>query len=73
MSIELRINLSRISAKPPLRALADVTLRFSEGDITIRRCAVFKKNGEPPWVALPRIPVEKNGKRIYATLIDLQS
>lgn len=71
MSIEIKIDLARVSAKPPLIALADVTLRFSEAELTIRRCAVFQKSGEPPWATLPRIPIDKNGKRTYAPIIEL--
>jgi hypothetical protein len=71
MSVEFRINLANVSAKPPLRALADVTLQFSEGEVRIRRCAVFEKSGEPPWATLPRIPIEKNGKKIFVPMIEL--
>jgi hypothetical protein len=71
VAIEIKIDLARVSAEPPLMALADVTLRFSEGELTIRRCAVFEKTGEPPWATLPRIPVEKNGKKIYAPMVEL--
>jgi hypothetical protein len=71
VSIEFRIDLVRISAEPPLMALADVVLLFSEGEITIRRCAVFEKSGQPPWATLLRIPVDKAGKRIYAPFLDL--
>jgi hypothetical protein len=69
--IEITIDCACVNAKPPLRALADVTLRFAEGELTIRRCAVFEKSGAPPWASLPRLPIEKNGKRNYAPLIDL--
>jgi hypothetical protein len=71
MSLEIKVDLARINAKPPLRALADVTLRFTEGELTIRRCAVFEKAGEPPWASLPRLPIEKHGKKQYVPLIDL--
>ena len=71
MAIEIKIDLARVSAKPPLMALADVTLRFSEAELTIRRCAVFEKTGEPPWATLPRIPVVTNGKKIYAPIVEL--
>jgi hypothetical protein len=71
MSIEIKIDLARINAKPPLRALADVTLTFSEGEVTLRRCAIFQKDGQPPWANLPSFPIEKNGKRAYAVFIDL--
>ena len=64
MPIEIRVDLAVVKAKPPLRALADVTLRWDEGELTIRRCAVFEKPGEPAWASLPRLPVEKNGKRV---------
>ncbi|HEY4776020.1 MAG TPA: hypothetical protein VIH56_00020 [Candidatus Acidoferrales bacterium] len=71
MSIEMRIDLACVSAKLPLVALADVTLQFSDGEVTLRRCAVFEKTGEPPWATLPNIPIEKNGKRTYVPLVDL--
>jgi len=67
----IRVELSRVSAKPPLCALADVTLRWHGDELTIRRCAVFEKPGEPPWANLPGLCVEKNGKKQYAPLIDL--
>jgi hypothetical protein len=69
--IEIRVDLAVVKAKPPLRALADVTLRWDEGELTIRRCAVFEKPGEPAWASLPRLPVEKNGKREFVPLVDL--
>jgi hypothetical protein len=68
---ELKIDLAIVNAKPPLRALADVTLRWMDDAITIRRCAVFEKPGAPPWANLPRLPVEKHGSRIYVPLIEL--
>jgi hypothetical protein len=68
---EVKIDLSKIDAKPPLRALADVTLRFTEGEVTLRRCAVFQKAGEPAWATLPRLPIEKNGKKQFVPLIDI--
>jgi len=54
-----------------LRALADVILRWPDGEITIRRCAVFEKPGNSPWANLPRLPIEKNGKRQFVPLLDL--
>jgi hypothetical protein len=51
--------------------LADVALQSSEGEITIRRCAVFEKEGQPPWASLPRLQVDKNGKKQYVPLIEL--
>ena len=71
MPIEIRVDLAVVNAKPPLRALADVTLRWSDGELTIRRCAVFEKSGQPSWASLPRLPIEKNGKREFVPLIDL--
>ena len=71
MPIEIKIDLAQVNAKLPLRALADVTLHFSDGEVTIRRCAVFEKDGEPPWANLPRLPIEKNGKKQFVPLIDL--
>ncbi len=68
---EIHVEIAIVTAKPPLRALADVTLRWPDGDLTIRRCAVFEKPGEPPWANLPRLLIEKNGKRQFVPLIDL--
>jgi hypothetical protein len=69
--IEIKVDLSIVNAKPPLRALADVTLHFEDGLITLRRCTVFHKEGQPPWANLPSFPVEKNGKRVYVLLVEL--
>jgi hypothetical protein len=63
--------LASIQAKPPLRALADVRIHLPDGELTIRRCAVFQRDGQPPWASLPRIAFEKNGKRQFVPLIDL--
>jgi hypothetical protein len=71
LDIEIQVSLARLNAKPPLRALADVALRWRDGEITIRRCAVFQKPGEPPWANLPRLSIEKNGKKQFVPLIDL--
>ena len=71
METEIKVDLALVTAKLPLRALADVVLRWSEAEITIRRCAVFEKPGAPPWASLPRLPIEKYGKRIYAPFIDV--
>jgi len=68
---EIHIEIASVTAKPPLRALADVTLRWPEGELTIRRCAVFEKNGEQIWASLPRLLIEKDGKRHFAPLIEL--
>ena len=71
MPTEIRVELSLIAAKSPLRALADVSLRWDDGELMICRCPVFEKEGEPAWANLPRLPVEKNGKKEYFPLIDL--
>lgn len=71
MSADIRVELRLVNAKAPLRALADVILSWPQGEITIRRCAVFEKPGEPAWATLPRLPIERNGKREYAPLIDM--
>lgn len=68
---KIKIVLSKIQAKPPLCALADVTLCFSSQEITLRRCTVFQKTGEPPWANLPGISIQKNSKRQFVPLIDL--
>ena len=67
----IRVQLALVNAKPPLRALADVILLWEGEELTIRRCAVFKKSGEPPWVSLPSLPIEKNGTKTYLSLVEL--
>jgi hypothetical protein len=67
----IAVELAIVNAKPPLRALADVIMRWPDGEITIRRCAVFEKPGVPPWANLPRLPIEKNGEKQFVPLIDL--
>lgn len=71
MGIEIRVELAIVRAKLPLRALADVILRWPDNEVTIKRCAVFEKDGEPPWANLPRLLIEKNGKKQFVPLIDL--
>jgi hypothetical protein len=71
MGTDIKIELSLVIARPPLKALADVTLSWDQGEVTIRRCAVFEKPGAPPWASLPRLPIEKYGKRIFAPFIDV--
>jgi hypothetical protein len=71
LETKITVELALVSARPPLRALADAILRWDEGELTIRRCAVFEKPGAPPWASLPRLPIEKDGKRTYVPLIDL--
>ena len=71
MSVEIRIELALVNAKAPLKALADISLSWESEEITIRRCAVFEKTGEPPWANLPRLSVNKGGKPQYVPLIDL--
>lgn len=67
----ITVDLALVNAKPPLKALADVILRWAYGQVIIRRCAVFKKPSEPAWVSLPRLPVEKNGSKTYLPLVEL--
>jgi hypothetical protein len=73
MATEIKVQLATVRAKSPLCALADVIVTWPDGEITIRRCAVFEKPGEPPWAKLPSLPVDKDGKRIYLSLIEMQS
>jgi len=68
---KIRVELALVNAKPPLRALADVILCDEAGELRIRRCAVFKRPGEPPWVALPSLPIQKNGTKSYLSLVEL--
>lgn len=71
METEISVDLAIVNARAPLRALADVTLRGSGFEVTIRRCTVFQKSGEPPWANLPRLAIEKRGKKQFVPLIDL--
>jgi hypothetical protein len=71
--MEIKVNLGLVTGKAPLKALADVELFTNDGNITIRRCAVFQKPGMPAWSSLPRIPVERNGKKTFVVLIELPS
>jgi hypothetical protein len=71
METEIKVELALVNAKPPLRALADVVLRWPGGEITIRRCAVFQRADAPPWATLARLPIEKNGKKQFVPLLDL--
>jgi len=69
--VDIKVDLAPVNAKAPLKALADVFLRWSDGELTIRRWAVFQKPGEPPWANPPRLHIEKNGKKQFVPLIDL--
>jgi hypothetical protein len=71
METEIKVELALINAKLPLRALADVILRWSGGELTLRRCAVFEKPGAAAWATFPQLPIEKNGKRQFVPLVDL--
>jgi hypothetical protein len=71
MPISIKVDLAVVRAKLPLRGLADVTLKWSDEELTIRRCAVFQKEGQPPWASLPRLLIEKNGTKTYVPVIDL--
>jgi hypothetical protein len=71
-SFFFRVDLALVDAKAPLRALADVVLQLADGELIIRRCPVFEKVGEPAWATLPRLPLDKNSKRTYWPLIDMQ-
>jgi hypothetical protein len=73
METEIKVELALVNAKPPLRALADVVLHLPGGEITFRRCAVFEKADAHPWANLPRLAIEKNGKRQYVPLVGLSS
>ena len=73
MPISIKVDLALVSAKLPLRGLADVTLKWCDEELKIRRCAVFQKEGQAPWASLPRLPIEKNGTKTYVPLIDLPS
>lgn len=71
MSISIKVNLALVQAKLPLRGLADVILKWDDEELTIRRCAVFEKSGQPPWVSMPSLPIEKSGKKTYLPLVEL--
>ena len=71
MATKISVEVAIIEAKPPLKALADVKLMFADGEITIRRCAVFEKPDAPPWANLPRLRIETNGKKEFVPFLDL--
>ena len=71
METQIRVELAYVHASPPLRALCDVTLAWQRGEVTIRRCAMYEKKGEPPWVSFPRLPIQRGGQKTLATIIDL--
>lgn len=71
MPISIKVDLALVQAKLPLRGLADVMLMTDGEALTIRRCAVFEKEGQPPWASLPCLPIVKNGTKTYVLLIDL--
>ena len=73
METSVSVDLALVGGKPPLRALADVTLCWSEEELTLRRFAVFEKTGQPAWASVPRLQVEKNGRKAYVPLLDLPS
>jgi hypothetical protein len=68
---EIGVRVSLVSAREPLRALANITLGFQDAAITLRRCAVFEKAGQPPWVSLPRLPIARHGKKSFGALVEL--
>jgi hypothetical protein len=68
---QIKIEMTLVSARPPLRALADVTLKILDEQIVLKRCPIFQKDGQPPWASLPSFPLEKNGKRTYVVPIEL--
>lgn len=70
MPTSIKVDLVLVRAKLPLCALADVVLTWESGELTIRRCAVFQKPGEPAWASLPRLPIQKNAKKTYVDLLD---
>jgi hypothetical protein len=54
MTISIKVDLVIVVAKAPLYALADVTLRCIESEITIRRCAAFEKPCSGSFLQLRR-------------------
>ncbi len=71
METQISVSLAILNARPPLKALADVTFLWPEGQLTVRRFAVFEKEGEPPWASVPRLCLEKDDRKTYVPLIDL--
>jgi hypothetical protein len=63
------VNLVRVKAKPPLRALADVLLSFGEDHVVLHRCAVFERHGQQAWATFPRLTLEKDGKKLGVELV----
>ena len=71
MAAEISVSLAIVHAEEPLCALADVTIRVPELQVTIRRCPVFQRSGRPPWTNLPRLAITKGRKRHFVPLIEL--
>jgi hypothetical protein len=71
MPTSIKVDLALVQAKLPLCALADVILKWDSEGLTIRRCAVFQRPGEPAWASLPKLPIQKNAKKTYVDLLDL--
>ena len=69
--MEIEVKLGLVSAKAPLKALVDIVLRFEDEEITIRRCAVFQRGTDPAWASLPRLQIEKHGRKQFVELIEL--
>jgi hypothetical protein len=73
VAVEIYVSLAMVRGEAPLCALADVTVRASELQVTIRRCPVFQRTGQPPWTNLPRLAIVTDQKRHFVSLIDLPS
>jgi hypothetical protein len=71
METQIEVSMVIVNAQPPLRALADVKFSWQGGRLTVRRFAVFQKDGEPPWATVPRLRFERNGGTVYIPLLDL--
>jgi len=67
--IQIFVDLTPLQ-RDKLQAIADVTLRFGCGELTIRGCRVYCTPGKSPWVSFPSIPYEKEGQTRYRDVLE---
>lgn len=53
------------------KARVSVTFETPFGELTISGFAVFKGDGEDPWVSYPSTPYEKEGEKRWYTFVEL--
>ena len=53
-----------------LRAFADVTISFSDHELTVLGFRIVQKDGQAPWIALPTSGYQKDGKPVSKKLVE---